>query len=357
MSVELYGRKLLEEERTYIVFEAGATHTGLESAKALAKIAKDAGADAIKFQFIDADRLMADKEVVFKYKYLVRNSEGERFEETEEPLYEILKRRYLSKEDMKELKQYCDSIKIPLICTAVFEDEVDFLVDNLGIQSIKIASADINYLDFIHYCAKKGVNIQIDTGNADLWEIERAVQEIERAGNKNIVIHLCPTGYPARLESLNLRMIETLKLMFPDYCIAFSDHSPGWEMDIAAVALGAKLVEKTITLDRTIKSCEHSFSLEPHDAQKFVKAVRELDIALGSSRRVIPLKEKERRKVGRRSPYALRDINAGEVIDSNDFEFKRPEAGISADEFRFVRGMKLRKPIKKGECLRREHIE
>ncbi|WP_457601066.1 N-acetylneuraminate synthase family protein [Hydrogenivirga sp.] len=356
MGSVIAGKDLLSSGKVYIVFEAGATHWGLDSAKELVKVAKEAGADAVKFQFVDADRLMADKSVVFRYKCLVRTAEGERFEEVEEPLYEILARRKLTRQEMKELKEFCDSLDIPLICTVLYEDDADFLVDELGVDSLKIASADINHLDLIGYCASKGVNIQLDTGNADLWEIERAVIEVERAGNRNIIIHLCPTGYPARLESINLRMLKTLQDMFPDYAIAFSDHSPGWDMDIAAVALGAKLVEKTITLDRTIRSCEHSFSLEPEDAKRFVEVIREVEIALGSSRRIIPPEEKERRRMGRRSPYALRDMKAGEVIRPEDFEFKRPEAGIRADEFRMFKGAKLKKDIRKGECLTREHV-
>ena len=356
MSVDLYGRNIKEEEKTYIVFEAGATHEGLESAKKLAEVTKEAGADAVKFQFVDADRLMADKDVTFTYQYLEVVDGQEIYRETKEPLYEILKRRFLTRKDMKELKRFCDSIDIPLICTVLFEGDADFLVDELGIQSLKIASADINHLDLIGYCASKGVNIQLDTGNADIWEIERAVIEIESVGNRNVIIHLCPTGYPARLESINLRMLKTLQDMFPDYVIAFSDHSPGWDMDIAAVALGAKLVEKTITLDRTIKSCEHCFSLEPGDAKRFVKTIRDLEVALGSSRRIIPPEEKERRKIGRRSPYALRDIRAGEPVRKDDFEFRRPEAGLSAIEFRMFRGYKLVKGIKKGECLTKDHI-
>ena len=146
-----------------------------------------------------------------------------------------------------------------MFTTAIYRDEVDFIVDELGIDSIKINSGDVNDLEFIEYCAKKNVNIQLDTGNADIWEIERAVITAEEAGCNNIIIHLCPSGYPAHIEIIHLRMITTLKQMFPNHSVAFSDHSPGWNMDIAAVALGADMVEKTLTLDRTIKSCELIF--------------------------------------------------------------------------------------------------
>jgi N,N'-diacetyllegionaminate synthase len=341
----------------YLVLEAGATHCGLESAKQLVDVAKNAGADAVKFQLLYADRLMADKSVKFEYKYLEIDADGnERFVVTKERLYDILKRRELQPAEWRELKAYCDQANLVMFSTATYTDEVDFLVDELGVDSIKINSSDINELEFIRYCSLKGVNIQLDTGNADLWEIERAVIEAETAGADNIVIHLCPSGYPTRLESIHLRMIGTLKTMFPDYSVAFSDHSPGWEMDIAAVALGADMVEKTITLDRSIKSCEHSFSLEPEDAIRFVRSIRDIETALGSTRRVIPAALRNTRKATRRSPYALRDIKAGETIRIEDFEFKRPGYGITGEDFAFFRNKRLIRDLGAGEVLTYESI-
>jgi sialic acid synthase SpsE len=341
----------------YIVLEAGPTHYSLDSAKELAKVAKVASANSVKFQLVCADRLIADKSIMFEYAYLERDEKGnEQFIPATESLYNILKRRELTQDEWRELKRYCDEIGITMFSTATYKDEVDFLVDELKVKSIKINSSDINELELIKYCASKGVNIQIDTGNADLWEIEKAVIAAEEEGCDNIVIHLCPSGYPARLESINLRMITTLKIMFPKYSIAFSDHSPGWEMDIAAVALGADMLEKTITLDRTIKSCEHAFSLEPCDAIRFVKSIRELEIALGSTRRTIPSHIKKERDNTRRSPYALNNLSAGEVVRESDFEFRRPCSGITTEEFKFFIGKKLIKGINKGEVLTIDYI-
>jgi sialic acid synthase SpsE len=357
MKAVINGTEVDQNKKVYIVLEAGPTHFGLDSAKKLAKLAKDSGADAIKFQFLYANRLMADKTMKFKYQYLKRDERGnEQFIDFEEPLYDILKRRELKKEEWKELKKYCDDIRITFFSTATYKEEVDFLVNELDVKSIKINSSDIGELELIKYCAKKGINIQLDTGNADIFEVEKAVIAAEEEGCNNIVIHLCPTGYPARLESLNLRMIRTLKTMFPNYSIAFSDHSPGWEMDIAAIAIGADMVEKTITLDKTIKSCEHSFSLEEDEIKKFVKSVRDLEIALGNQRRVFPKDVKEKRRATRRSPYALTDLREGERIKKEDFEFKRPGFGITSEEFSFFLNRILKKGIKKGEKITYEHI-
>ena len=133
---------------------------------------------------------------------------NEVFKKFSEPLSDILKRRSLSKKEWIELKKYCDNKEIHFFTTASYFDEVDFMVDELKMDSIKIASSDVKQIDFIKYCARKGVNIQLDTGSSDIWEIEQAVIAIEEEGNSNIIIHHCPSGYPARLESINLKMIN-----------------------------------------------------------------------------------------------------------------------------------------------------
>tara|TARA_X000000950_G_scaffold273006_1_gene356287 strand:+ start:1422 stop:2483 length:1062 start_codon:yes stop_codon:yes gene_type:complete len=351
MNISLAGKKL-NYSKTHIVFEAGPTHTGIESAKKLADLTKKAGADSIKFQTIDADRLMADKTVLFEYSYLHKKPDGNlSYIPIKEPLYDILKRRYLSKDDWRELKQHCDSIGLHMFTTACYKDEVDFLVNDLKIDSIKINSSDINQLELIRYVAKKGVNIQLDTGSSDLWEIEKAVIAIEEEGNENIIIHHCPSGYPARLESIHLNMIPTLKEMFPSYLIAFSDHNPGFEMDIAAISLGAGMVEKTITLDRFIKSCEHSYSLEENDSLEFIKVIRDIEVAFGDKRRILPPYKRASRKNTRRSPYAQRDMKQGELIQSTDFEFKRPGIGLSEEEFEGLLGTPLKEDLKVNQPL------
>ncbi|MAG60549.1 N-acetylneuraminate synthase [archaeon] len=357
MSATINGVEINQKKNgTYIVLEAGPTHYGLESAKALVTMAKEAGANAVKFQYLYADRLVADKSVMFSYKALERDASGhERLIEVEEPLHTILARRELQTHEWKELKKYCDEIDITMFSTATFPDEVDFLVDELGIDSIKIASSDVAELDFIRYCASKGVNIQLDTGSADLWEIERAVIAAEEEGCDNIIIHLCPSGYPAHLESIHLNMLKTLKTLFPDCGIAFSDHSLGWDMDIAAVALGADMVEKTITLDRTTRSCEHSFSLEKKQALKFVNSIRDVEIALGDHRRVFPKDVRSKRMKTRRSAYAKVDLPVGIALSRAHFEFRRPGYGITSQEFIFVEGRVLKKELKKDSVLTKEH--
>jgi len=348
-SVKIENRIIGDGHMCFIVFEAGPTHTGLESAKKLVDLAVEAGAAAIKFQMADIDRLMGDRSYKFSYKVLVDKLTGET-EIIEEPLYDIVKRRELNWDEWRELKSYCDKKGIIFFSTACFEEEIDFLVDELQAPSIKINSGDVNYLSLIKYAAEKGINIQIDTGNSEIWEIERAVGVIEETGNENIIIHHCPTGYPAYLESIHLNMIKTLKTMF-DYPIAFSDHTPGWTMDIAAVALGVNLVEKTITLDRTIRSCEHMFSLERNDAKEFVKTIREVELALGSNRRKLSKPAREGQLKGRRSVFLKTDLKKGEVITPEKIELRRPGYGIMADKVDCIIGRKVARDLKKEHML------
>ncbi|MDA9262627.1 N-acetylneuraminate synthase family protein [bacterium] len=349
--------KSLDYTKTHIVFEGGPTHNGIESAKTLVDMAVEANADSIKFQLLDTDRLMATgKDILFEYSCLVNNQGEEVFKKVKEPLYDILKRRELTKSEWKELKEYCDTKGIHFFSTALYKEEVDFLVDELKVDSIKIASSDISQIEFIKYCAMKNINIQLDTGNADLWEIEKAVIAIEDEGNENIIIHHCPSGYPAALESINLKMITTLKEMFPNYLIAFSDHTNGWEMDIAAISFGAGMIEKTITEDRYYRSCEHSFSLEKDDAIKFVNSIRDLEKAIGNKRRVTPADVRVKRLSTRRSAYLIKDIKKGEKLENTHYEFKRPGFGLLEDQIKPFEGNEIKESKKRGEPLLRGYF-
>ncbi len=193
--------------------------------------------------------------------------------------------------------------------------------------------------------------LQLDTGMATLGEIESAIDTIRSEGNENIVIHQCPSGYPARLESINLSIILTLKQMFP-YPVAYSDHTPGAEMDIAAVAMGANLVEKTITEDRMTRSVEHVFSLEPQEMKKFVRTIREVEIGIGSSRRILHEEEKKTRKAIRRSVFLKGAAKAGTRLGDCDVEFRRPGFGIPPDLYELILDRRLSRDVQAGEILK-----
>lgn len=266
----------------YLIAEAGATHDGYEDAVKLLNIANKSGFNAFKIQMIDADRIMSDKTQLFEYGIL----SGETIKDS---LYDVLKKDELTKDEIRNIKTYCDGRGLDFISTAMYEDDVDFLVD-IGCKTIKVCSGDIDLYDLISYISKKDVCIHLDSGNATIAEVEKAVDCIEE-NNRNIVIHHCPSGYPAKVDKVNLNIIKTLKQMFP-YPIAFSDHSPSWDMCMIAIGLGATVLEKTITLDRNKRADEHMFSLDIHGARKFVETVRMAITALGSNRKHISEEER-----------------------------------------------------------------
>ena len=341
-------RRVGDGNRCFITFEAGPTHTGLESAMELATLAAQAKADAIKFQVIDPDRLISDRKQTISFQILV-DKETNKTETVEEPLYDILCRRALSKDQWRKLKKHCDRLGLAFFATVGFEDEVE-LLEELGCDSIKIASADVNHIPLIRRAARSGMCLQLDTGNATIGEIEATVDVIRAEGNENIIIHHCPSGYPAHLDGINLRCITTLKQMFP-YPVAYSDHTPGWEMDLAAITLGANLVEKTITKDRTTPQIEHMMSIEPQEMTAFIKMIRDMETALGRTRRVMSPAEAERRVANRRSIHLIRDIKAGSKLTPEDLDYRRPGYGIPPSEADFIVGQTLCRPKRKGERL------
>ena len=332
----------------FITLEAGPTHDGLESAKRLVAHAAEAKANAVKFQIFDPDRLVADRKQPFTYDILV-DKDSDKRETVSEPLYDILCRRCLTPKEWRELKAYSDSLGLAFFATIAFDDEVDFL-EELGCHSIKIASADVNHFPLLKRAAKSGLCLQLDTGNATIGEIEIAIDVIRGEGNENIIIHHCPSGYPARLESVNLRVIPTLKQMF-SYPIAYSDHSPGWEMDIAAIALGADLVEKTITEDRTTPSVEHIMSIEPSEMLAFVRSIRELETAMGGSRRLMTAAESEKRMAVRRSIHVRDDLSSGHVLQPEDLDYRRPGFGLPPSEAERIVGKPLAQSVSAGQAL------
>ncbi len=346
---------LSDENSTFITFEIGPTHNGVESAKRLIKHSVDAGANAVKFQIFDPDKLVADKKQLFSYEILVNKKTGEK-KTIEEPLYDILKRRCLSIEQWKEIKSYCDEVGVAFFSTVGFEEDIE-LLEKINCDSIKIASADVNHFPLIRRAAQTGMSIQLDTGMATIKEIKQAIKVIEQEGNNKIVIHQCPSGYPAYLDSINLNIIPILKKEF-NYPIAFSDHSPGWDMDIAAVALGANLIEKTISEDRTTPSVEHIMSIEPDQMKDFVQAIRDLEISLGNGVREMSKDELDKRDAVRRSIYVNEDVESGTKLDKVKVEFRRPGFYIQPDEYEELvkKNTVIKNNLKKGQPIKVEDI-
>ena len=354
MSVNIRGKKIGEGAPCYITYEAGPTHNGVESAIELVKLASESGADAIKFQIFDPDKLVADKAQLFTYDILLDRDSGET-KTVSEPLYDILKRRSLTESQWKSVKKVADKLDLAFFATVGFQEDLEFLTE-IGCDSIKIASADVNHFPLLEQAAKTGMCIQLDTGNASLGEIEQAVDVLVSNGNDQIIIHQCPSGYPAHLSSINLNMIKTLKTMFP-YPAAFSDHSPGWDMDIAALAVGADLLEKTITFDRCTASVEHLMSIEGSDCAKFIQSIRDVETALGGARRIISQEQMVNIAKVRRSAFINKDLSAGMEISLADLDFRRPGNGIPPSDYKRLIGRTLTQNLTHGDQLGWHHIE
>ena len=343
------GNKFIGDNNpTFITFEAGPTHSGYESAKELIRQTALAGADAVKFQIFDPDELVRDRTLMYSYEVLIDKATG-RTEKVSEPLYDIFVRRHLSDPDWKRLKVYADSLGLTFFAT-IGDDVGLALVQEIGCDSIKIASADLNYFPFLRKVAKLNVSIQIDTGNATLGEVEAAVDVLKGEGNDRIIIHNCPSGYPAHLDSINLRFIPSLKQLF-GYPVAYSDHTPGATMDIAAISLGANLIEKTVTLDRTTRSVEHIMSLEPQEMKHFVSTVREVERAMGGTRRIMTDQEKINRLNARRSVVLVEDVVKGETLSSVKVKFQRPGFGIAPDEYERLLNRCFKTDLRSGTVL------
>lgn len=343
------GNKVIGDgQPTFITFEAGPTHNGFDSAKRLIKLAAEAGGDAVKFQIFDPDELVADKSLIYTYDVLVNKETGET-ESVAEPLHDIFVRRSMNESEWRALKEYSDSLGLTFFATIGDQAGLD-LVKAVGCHSIKVASADVNYLPWLREIARLGVSIQLDTGNATFGEIEQAVDVIRGEGNDQIIIHNCPSGYPAHLDSINLNMLPNLKKTF-NCPVAYSDHSPGDVMDIAAIALGANLVEKTITEDRTTKSVEHIMSLEPDEMAHFVRTIRDVERAMGSPRRIMTDVEKQKRLNVRRSMILDQDVNAGDKLNDVKVKFKRPGYGIAPDTYESMLDMTFNKSYSAGHIV------
>ncbi len=337
----------------FITFEAGATHSGFDSARRLVQHAAAAGADAVKFQIIKPENLVSDRSLSFTYQVLADKG-GSTTETVTESLYDIFLRRHMSDDEWIALKGYADSLDLAFFAT--IGDEAGFdLVQRMACQSIKVASADVTHHPFIRRIAGANVCIQLDTGSSSLGEIEAAVDLIRAEGNQNIIIHNCPSGYPARLESINLRMISLIKQTFG--CpAAFSDHTPGWEMDVAAVAIGANMVEKTITENRCTHSPEHIMSLEPLEMGRFVKTVRDVETAMGSYRRVMTAAEREYRLKYRRSVHLEQAVLPGQRLGDVKVSFKRPGYGLPPDQYEKMRDYLFRDQHECGSRVELHHL-
>ena len=334
-----------KNDRPYIIAEIGSNHNGdMDIARNLIDAAKESGADCVKFQ-------SWSKETVFSKKNYDDNHflDDDYRERDDYTLEEIVEEYSISENELLDMKKYANSIGIDCTSTPFSRSEVDFLVDKMQADFIKVASMDLNNYPFLDYIARKQKPIVLSTGLSSLSEIDTAIRTIEEAGNDQIIILHCVAIYPTKDVDVNLRNIDTLSTLYP-YPIGFSDHTLGTYISLAAVAKGACLIEKHFTLDKEMEGWDHKISASPDDMKAIVEASRRVHEALGNPR-VSRIENKERLESFRRSIVSAKDINKGDVITEKMIDFKRPGTGLPPESINYIIGKKANRNIAYDEII------
>lgn len=340
-------KRIGENNKIFIIAEAGVNHNGkLSLAKKLVDAAKRAGADAVKFQTFRTENVVTGTAPMAEYQ---RKNIGRK-----ESQKDMLKKLELKYEAFKELKNYCDRNKIIFLSTPHSEDTIDFL-ESL-IPAYKIGSGDLTNFPFLERVAKKGKPIILGTGMSTLKEVHDALNVIHKQGNRDIIILHCTTQYPCPLEEVNLRAMITLKEKLK-CLVGYSDHTLGITVPVLAASLGAVVIEKHITLDKSLPGPDHKASLEPREFREMVKKIREVEIALGSNEKKPTEHEKKILKLVRKSIVAKKDIAKGTKITREMLAIKRPGTGIEPKFLeRIIRKISM-SDIKKDDLIKFKKLE
>lgn len=340
----MIGNKWIGEEYpTYFIAEIGANFDGsIEKAKCLIAAAKDAGADCAKFQTFITSKIVSEGGFSRMRLRGVHGSWGR-------TVSEVFKDAEFPIEWHKEIADYCAKIGIDFSTSPYFKDAVDLCVE-LDVPFIKIGSGDITWLDMLDYVARKGKPIMLATGDATMSEIDEAVRTIEAAGNKNLVLMQCITNYPSKIDSANVNVLKTYKMAF-DVLTGYSDHAPGHVVALASAVIGARVIEKHFTLSKKDKGPDHPHSMEPHEFRFMVDSVREVECAMGSTRKEVVPEEGETVYVQRRCLYARNGLKKGHIMTVDDIDVLRPALGIPPKFATVIIGKTCKEDIIKGQPL------
>jgi N,N'-diacetyllegionaminate synthase len=329
---------------TLIIAEAGVNHNGdINLAKRLIDVAKDSGADIVKFQTFKAEDLTTG--LASKAKYQIKDTNSS------ETQFEMLKKLELSNDEFKDLKAYCDYKSIEFLSTGFDLESLDFLVD-LGIKRIKIPSGEITNLPYLKKVAQYGLPVIMSTGMSSMKEIKQSMGIMISKGlskEKLTILH-CTTSYPAPIQSVNLLAMRTMQNEL-GVSVGYSDHTINIEVPIAAVAMGSEVIEKHFTLSRNMEGPDHLASLEPDELESLVKSVRNTEIALGDSKKKLTDFEKENLNLARKSIVAKKEIKKGEIFSDSNLTTKRPGGGMSPMKWDLILGKVAEKNYKVDELL------
>ncbi|MDO4567237.1 MAG: N-acetylneuraminate synthase, partial [Oscillospiraceae bacterium] len=322
--------------------EAGVNHNGdLRLAKKLVDAAVEAKADAVKFQTFIPERVVSDSAPKADYQIETTGAE--------ESQLDMIRKLYLDFDDFGELYRYCEKRGILFMSTAFDTDSLSYLL-SLGISRIKVPSGEVTNLPLLQAMGRAKKPIIMSTGMCEMDEIEFARRELLESGASELTILHCNTEYPTPYEDANLLAMLDIKRRFGDP-VGYSDHTLGIEAPIAAVALGATVIEKHFTLDRSMIGPDHSCSLEPDELAEMVEKIRHIELALGSGIKTVSRSERKNRRIARRSIVAARFIAKGEEITEDALDVKRPGGGLSPTRWYDVIGTRAVRDFEEDEFI------
>lgn len=327
--------------KALIIAEIGVNHNGdVSTARKMIEIAKECGADIVKFQTFNTDALTSKFAKMAEYQ---KKNLGE-----EKSQKDMLKSLALSYDDFKELAEYCKKVGIMFLSTPFDIGSVHFLN---SLQDIwKIPSGEITNYPYLVEIAKTGKKVILSTGMSTIDEVEEALKVLKTNGATDITLLHCTTDYPAPLENVNLKAMLTLKEKFG--CpVGYSDHTKGIEVSVAAVAMGATVIEKHFTLDRNMPGPDHKASLEPNELKELVDAIRNVEKAIGDGNKKPTESELQNRNVARKSIVALKAIKKGELLSEDNLTTKRPGNGISPMRWNEIIGTSAKRDYEEDELI------
>lgn len=330
-------------KRVFIIAEAGVNHNGdIKLAYKLIDAAKDAGVDAVKFQTFQTDKIVSQFAPMAQYQVDNCSENNSQFQ--------MLKKLELSYDEFVHIKEYCNSKNIEFMSTPDEEDSLDFLVGTLHVEKIKVGSGEIDNLPYLRKIGRTRRDVILSTGMSTLEEVGRAVSVLEENGARSISLLHCNTDYPTQMKDANLRAIVSLKTAFGRE-VGYSDHTLGFDAAVAAVALGASIVEKHFTIDKNLPGPDHKASLDSEELKELVSRIREIEIALGSGIKVPTESESRNIEVVRKSIVAKCDISMGQVFTDDNITTKRAGKGLSPMLWDDVIGRKAVKDFRKDELI------
>jgi N,N'-diacetyllegionaminate synthase len=333
---------------TIIIAEAGVNHNGsIVAAKKLVDVAVEAGVDYVKFQTFKAARLVSQHAVKAEYQ-TVNTGDGDNSQ------LNMLKKLELSEQDHFELIDYCQSKGIKFLSTA-FDMESLYFLQKLGLKLFKIPSGELTNLPFVKAISGMAEEIILSTGMSEMEEVREAITILRENGDAKITLLHCNTEYPTPFSDVNLLAMVSMKKEF-NVETGYSDHTLGIEVPVAAVALGATVIEKHFTLDRTLPGPDHLASLEPGELKSMVKAIRNIEQALGSSDKKPSTSELRNRAIARKSIHLANAKKEGDILKESDLEMLRPGDGISPMKMAQIVGKKIAKDLDAGYKLTMEDL-